>query len=104
MSLTLEIEHRLKDKGFDKLYEAHTAKWVEMAGKAEEYTKSLIGGGQAVRPGDISENLQNGIKIDPDFEAHLKGRRLTQKYWVRYFADYILERIFPSNIKEEKKK
>lgn len=100
MSLTLEIEHRLKDKGFDELYEANTDKWVEMAAKAREYTETFIGHGEAVRPGDVSENLQNGIKIDPHFEAHVKKRKLTQKYWVRFFSDYILERIYPSNMKE----
>lgn len=100
MSLTLEIEHKLNGKGFDTLYTAHTVKWVEMAGKAREYTKALIPDGEKVRPGDVSDNLQNGIKIDPHFEGHLKARRLTQKYWIRHFSDYILEQIYPSDIKQ----
>ena len=98
MSLTLEIEHKLNGKGFDALYQGHIPKWVEMAAKAREYTETCIKDGQAVRPGDVSENLQNGIKIDPDFEQHLKTRKLTQKYWIRHFSDYILEKIYPTNI------
>ena len=98
MSLTLEIEHRLKGKGFDALYDANTAKWIDMAGKAREYTGTFISGAEAVRPGDVSENLQNAIKIDPHFEAHLKQRKLTQKYWIRFFSDYILDKIYPSQI------
>lgn len=100
MSLTIEIEHRLNDKGFDKLYDGHTDKWVEMAAKAREYTESFIGENESVRPGDVSENLQNAIKIDPNFEGHLKAKKLTQKYWVRYFSDYILEKIYPTDIEK----
>jgi hypothetical protein len=98
MSLTLEIEHKLKGKGFDGLYAAHDPKWIEMAGKAKEYTQSFIATGETLRHGDVSENLQNAIKIDPHFEAHLALKKLTQKYWVRYFSDYILDKIYPTGI------
>ena len=99
MSLTLEIEHRLKAKGFDELYDNNTAKWVDMATTAKTYTESFIDTDtEKVRPGDVAESLQNAIKIDPDFEAHLAVKKLTQKYWVRYFTDYILDRIYPIDI------
>jgi hypothetical protein len=100
MSLTLEIEHRLKAKGFDVLYDGQDAKWIEMAGKAREYCETFITAGETIRPGDISENLQNAIKTDAHFEAHLKARKLTQKYWIRDFSDYILDKIYPSHITE----
>ena len=99
MGLTLEIEHRLKAKSFDEHYEDNTAKWVAMAATARTYTESFIDTDtEKVRPGDVAESLQNVIKIDPDFEAHLAAKKLTQKYWVRYFTDYILDRIYPTDI------
>jgi len=100
MSLTLEIEHKLKSKGFDTLYDDHDAKWIEMAGKAREYTRTFIPNTETIRPGDVSESLQNAIKIDPQFEQHLRVKKLSEKYWVRHFSDYILDKIYPSEIEQ----
>ncbi len=101
MGLTLEVEHRLKGKGFDVLYEATPGKWIEMASNARQYCEKFIKDGQPIRPGDISENLQNAIKTDAAFEAHMKLKKLTQKYFIRDFSDYILDRIYPSGINLE---
>jgi hypothetical protein len=101
MGLTLEYEHRLKAKGFDGLYQASPNKWIEMAANARQYCEKFIKDGQPIRPGDISENLQNAIKTDPAFEAHMKLKKLTQKYFIRDFSDYILDQIYPSGIKKE---
>ena len=101
MGLTLEVEHRLKAKGFDDLYQNSSAKWIEMAANARQYCEKFIKDDQPIRPGDISENLQNAIKTDAQFEAHMKGKKLTQKYFVRDFSDYILDQIYPSDTKKE---
>jgi hypothetical protein len=54
-----------------------------------------VGAGEKVRVGDVVEIVQNAIRIDPEFEAHVKGKTLTQKYWVLYFAEYIIDRVYP---------
>jgi hypothetical protein len=51
--------------------------------------------GERVRPADISAILQNAIKIDPQFEAFLDKKKLQQKYWVEWFADYAVEQVYP---------
>jgi hypothetical protein len=96
MSLTLERLHRLRGKGFDGLYSDHDTKWMEMVASAKDYAKTFIGQNEKIRPGDVSEILQNAIKVDPDFEAFVKAKGLQQKYWVSWFSDYILDQIFPS--------
>ena len=98
MALTLEIEHLLKSKKFDELYNRRKVKWDEMAANAKSYTETCIAEDEKVRPGDIAENLQNAIKIDPDFEAYLSQKKLIQKYWVRHFSDYILDQLYPAAI------
>jgi hypothetical protein len=98
MSLTLERLHRLQGKGFNALYDQHKAKWKEMVGKATEYAKTFIDPAEKVRPGDIAEILANAIKVDPDFENHVKTKGLQQKYWVTYYADYILDQVYPHAI------
>jgi hypothetical protein len=95
MSLTLEKLHRLQDKGFDKLYETHEAKWREMVENAAKYAKTFIRERAKVRPGDVADILHNAIKVDPDFETHLIDKKLQQKYWVSFFADYILDQLYP---------
>jgi hypothetical protein len=100
LSLTLEKLHRLRGKGFDKLYEDHDAKWIEMVNSGKTYAESFIVAGEKIRPGDISAIIQNAIKVDPQFEAHVKLKGLQQKYWVEYFADYILDQIYPSDVED----
>jgi|SRR5215469_11886080 hypothetical protein len=96
MSLTLERLHRLRSKGFEKLYTDHETKWKEMVSNAKDYAKTFIKEGEKIRPGDVAEILQNALRVDPNFEAFIKKQGLQQKYWVVYFADYILDQVFPS--------
>ena len=95
MSLTLEKLHRLRDKGFVDLYQEHEDKWQEMVENAKQYAITFIGENERIRPGDIAEVIQNAVKVDLGFENHVKGRGLQQKYWVSFFADYILDRTYP---------
>jgi len=95
MSLDTEKMHRLRGKSFDKLYDAHPDKWKEMVETARDYAQTCVGEGEKVRIGDVVSVVQNAIKIDPAFEAHVKGKTLPQKYWIAWFAEYIVERAYP---------
>jgi hypothetical protein len=96
MGLDAEKLHRLKEKSFDTLYSDHEAKWKEMVAKAKNYTMTYLdGGGDRVRPADVSAILQTAIRVDPHFEKHLQNKRLQQKYWAEWFADYAIENVYP---------
>lgn len=96
MSLDTEKLHRLKAKSFDQLYDGNRDKWNEMVENATKFAKTYLeGGADKVRPADISAILQNSIKVDPKFELHLQTRSLQQKYWVEWFADYVVEQVYP---------
>jgi hypothetical protein len=95
MSLDTEKLHRLTGKGFDKLSASDPAKYKEMAHKALEYSKTCVPTGEKVRIGDVVSVIQNAVRILPSFEAHIKAKKLTQKYWQLWFAEYILEQVFP---------
>jgi hypothetical protein len=95
MSLDTEKLHRLASKAFPDLYRAHAAKWKEMVETAREYAQTCVGAGEKVRIGDVVTIVQNAIKIDPDFEQHVKTRSLPQKYWIAWFAEYIVEQTYP---------
>lgn len=95
MSLDLEKLHKLRDKGFLQLYDGNQQKWEEMVQNARGYAQTFAGGDDRIRPGDIVGVIINAIRIDRDFENHMKRNHLTQKYWTNHFADYILDRAYP---------
>jgi hypothetical protein len=95
MSLDTEKLHRLKGKGFPELYTGNAKKWKEMVEKARDYAQTCVGEGEKVRLGDVITIVQNAIKIDPEFEAYVKNKSLTQKYWVVWFAEFLIEEIYP---------
>lgn len=95
MSLRLETIHRLRGKGFDTLYTKHSAKWNEMVAQAKAYASTYISDQETIRPGDLADILTNAMEPDPDFEGHVKGRGLTQKYWVTWFCEYVVEQVYP---------
>jgi len=95
VSLDTQKLRRLKGKSFDKLYADHAAKWREMVETARDYAQTCVGKNEKVRIGDIIEVIVNAIRIDPAFEKHTKDKGLSQKYWVTYFAEYVVEQVYP---------
>ena len=95
MSLDTEKLHKLKGKKFDEMYQKHPDKWKEMVAKARDYAETFVAEGEKVRIGDVAAVVQNAIKIDPEFEQHLDKKSLTQKYWVIWFAEYIIDQVYP---------
>jgi hypothetical protein len=98
MSLDTEKLHKLKGKEFDKLYDKHPNKWKEMVASARAYAQTCVPKGEKVRIGDVVTVVQNAIKIDPDFEKHVQGKSLIQKYWVLWFAEYMIEQVYPQPV------
>jgi hypothetical protein len=95
MRLDTENLHRLKGKSFDKLYASSPEKYKGMAETALKYTETIVPPGEKVRLADVGAVLQNAVKIDPAFEAHLKAKKLTQKFWVELFSEFILDQVYP---------
>jgi hypothetical protein len=102
MSLDTEKLHKLRGKGFEEVYRKYPEKWKEMVDTAKDYAGTCVSEGEKVRIGDIVTIVQNAIKIDPEFEKHLAKKGLTQKYWVVWFAEYIVEQVYPQPVLEEK--
>lgn len=101
MSLDTYKLHKLLGKDFDKLYTAQAAKWKLMVEKSVEGVRASIGDGAAINTGDVVAAVVHGIKISKEFEDHLESQRLTQQYWVGWFAEYVVEQIYPhAEIKE----
>lgn len=95
MSLDTEQMHRLIAKGFNTLFSENEEKYREMVEKARQYAATCIPQGEKLRAPDIAFAARGAIRIDPMFEAHLNKKKLTQKFWVSWYADYIVEQVYP---------
>ena len=96
MSLDTEKLHRLKGKSFDTLYASNPDKWKKMVQDARDYVETFLAPGEKVRIGDVVAIVQNAIRIDPEFEQHTKAIR--QRYWVVWFAEYLVEQVYPQPV------
>jgi hypothetical protein len=102
MSLDTYKLHKLNGKGFDKLYTAQKPKWNKMVEKAVESVRASVAEGEPIKSGDVVAAVEHGIKISKEFESHLTAKKLTQLYWVKWYAEYIVEQIYPhAEIKEK---
>lgn len=95
MSLDTEKLHRLLAKGFPELYRHDPDHWRAMLDTARAYAQTCLRQGERVKLGDIAVIVQNAIKIDPEFETFVKGKSLPQKYWVAWFAEYLIDQEYP---------
>ena len=41
------------------------------------------------------EVVQNAIRIDPMFEKHTKDKSLPNKFLVSWFAEYVIDCVYP---------
>ena len=95
MSLDTYMLHKLVGKGFDRLYGDHAPKWNAVVEKAVEGVRACVGAGQPIKAGDVVAAVEHGIKISKEFEDHLASEKLVQLYWAKWFAEYIVEQIYP---------
>lgn len=102
MSLDTFKLHKLEAKEFDNLYKEHAEKWNKMVQKAVEGVRACVGQGAPIKAGDVIAAVTHGISISKEFEDHLENKKLIQKYWATWFAEYIVEQIYPyAEIKEK---
>lgn len=95
MSLDTEKLHRLRGKGFNILYNDNKDKYGEMVENARAYAQTTVGENEIVRVGDVVAVVENAVRIDPSFEQHLGEKKLTQRFWVNWYAEYIVEKSYP---------
>lgn len=96
MALTAKVEVALRSVGLDLLYNKHQSSWRDSAKKAYDYVRGSYDSSLAVRPDDVALVLQNALDLDAVLREHLNIKRCTQKYWVRYFTDYVIDQTWES--------
>ncbi len=93
MALTEATRLRLEGKGFDKLFSKDRSEWTNMAEEARKLMASRIKN-EGPRVDDIRKALLPLVEIHPKVRKFLADDRLTQKYWIGDFTDYILHHVY----------
>jgi len=92
MALTAEEIQNLRNASLIDFFNAHKALYLAKARSAYEYTKAYVeASGEHVRVDDVAGSLVLALKVGDPVIGYLAKKKLTQKYWYNWFADYILD-------------
>jgi hypothetical protein len=95
MALTLEKEQRLRNAGLFDLFEKENPLWTAMAKEAYSYTKLYVERAKAqVRMDDVVGPLSEALRVTSTLAEYLDERKLKEKYWVEWFAELIVEKLW----------
>jgi hypothetical protein len=93
VALSLNKLKRLSDAGLVEFFEEDRKLWTAMAKDAYAYTRKFIG--KEVRPDDVVPTLVPALEVSDRLRTYLAGRKLAQNYWYTWFAELIVDRLWP---------
>lgn len=94
MALTLEVEQRLVTVGLEGFFKQSEPRWCRLARDSHAFIAKDFPTDATVRADDVAKALVPLLEVDKDFRAFLAVKKLKQKYWVRDFCDFILDRCW----------
>jgi hypothetical protein len=93
VALNLNKLKRLEDASLVELFEEDRKLWTAMAKDAYAYTSKFIVG--EVRPDDVAPTLVPALEVSDRLRTYLAARKLSQNYWYLWFAELIVDRLWP---------
>jgi len=93
VALSLNKLKRLGDAGLVELFEEDRKLWTAMAKDAYSYTRKFVG--PEVRPDDVVPTLVPALEVSDRLRTYLASRKLTQNYWYVWFAELLVDRLWP---------
>lgn len=94
MALSLNKLKRLDDAGLVRLFEDDEKLWSAMARDAYAYTRRFVGAD--VRPDDVVPTLVPALEVSDRLRTFLAHKKLTQNYWYTWFAELMVDRLWPT--------
>jgi hypothetical protein len=82
----------LKEKDFDKLYEARKKVWEDAATNAKEFVKKTITNGGPFRPEELLELLVPVVRTNQFFRDHQHDNSARSPKYITWFAEYIIDK------------
>lgn len=95
MGLTAEKIGRMKRVELVKLFIDDRDEFRELAVVAYEYAVFAVSpSGEKVRHDDVTVALTLPLIHNALFQDHLSQKKLTQNYWLTYFAELIVDQLW----------
>ena len=97
MGLTARKSLRLEDAGLDKFYSKNQTLWASMVKEAFDYAADYVKkAGEPVRQDDVLAVLVPVLEVTQLLRAFLAENSLRQQFWFTWFAEYIIDREWPT--------
>jgi hypothetical protein len=95
MGLKAIEEQKLQRANLIGFFGEHRAGYKVLAQEAYDFTaKILEPTGLPVRPDDVAGHLRAALEVDKPLTDARDEKRCTQNYWVSYFTNLVLERLW----------
>ena len=94
MALTLEVQQRLENVSLAALFDENKTQWERLAQQAYQFILKGFPQGVVVHPDDVAKALVPLLEVNKPLGDYLAANKLKQKYWVRDFGDFILDRCW----------
>jgi hypothetical protein len=94
MALTLEAEQRLTAVGLVKFFDKNANAWKGLAADTKGFVTAHFPNGAKIRRDDVSKELVPILEVHEAFGDYLDEHRLRGKFWIKDFADLIIDRTW----------
>jgi len=94
MALTLEAEQRLQDVGLVAIFDTDKAAWLDAAKQTKAFIKANFPPGSLIRRDDVAKGLIPPLEVNEVLKEALNTNKLRGKFWIRDFADLIIDRTW----------
>jgi len=94
MALTLEAEQRLEDVGLVAFFEQQQAQWLQSAQRMKTFCANNFPQGSKIRPDDVAKAFYPVLEVHEGFKDFREGQKLRGKFWIKDFADLIIDRTW----------
>jgi hypothetical protein len=95
MALKAIEEQRLQRVGLITFFEKHKVHYKSLAQDAFDFTaKILQPTGLPVRPDDVAGHLSAALEVDKRLTDYRDGNKCAAAYWVQYFTNLVLNRLW----------
>ena len=95
MALTAEEIQSLRNVSLVDFFAKNKDLYLAKATRAYQYAKEYVDdAGEPVRVDDVAGPLVLALKVGDPIVGYLANKKLTQKYWYNWFADYVLDRLW----------
>ena len=94
MGLTLEAEQRMEDVGLVKFFKEDEASWIKTVEDTKDFVKRNFPDGARIRKDDVAKALVPLLEVHEEFKDFRNKEKLRAKYWIKDFADLLIDRIW----------